>query len=104
MNHVESIERENERVCLVEFEGVSRLEFNIHSHNIEPGPVITHRRSTSPAKKIEQSRPHSSNSSISGIQLSDELRIRPTQTPTIIDAINQARIHFITKAPFRRTY
>jgi hypothetical protein len=48
---------ELKRVAAVELKRIARLRVDINSDDIEPGAVISHRRSTLAAKEIKQSRP-----------------------------------------------
>ena len=55
MDGVEAVQRERQRVGLVELEGVPRLRLDIHAHHLEPGAVVAHARSTGTAEEVEQS-------------------------------------------------
>jgi hypothetical protein len=52
VNGVKAFQGKRHCVRLVELEGVIRLRLDVHSHHLEAGTVITHRRTTSSAEEI----------------------------------------------------
>ena len=53
MDGVEPVEGIRHGVRLNKLEGIIRLAINVHSHDLEAGPVVAHRGTTSAAEQVK---------------------------------------------------
>jgi hypothetical protein len=58
VDRVVALERELQRVGLVELERVVRLWLDIHAHHLETSPVVAHGSAAGAAEEIQQPRFH----------------------------------------------